>query len=603
MGSHPAGGDVVSNAPMTLPEDCHQLHEDSNGHADDTLETVPRRSDVEAQTNRCAATVPVEKNAAPTVADGDAQVAGFNAQTRYLPTSRILVVFAAVASVIFSVLIDQTTLAVSTPTIAADLRAGTRSSFISDSYFITSSAFQLIYGRVSDFTGRKPLLLALLAIFFLGSLGSSLSPNVISLVIFRAFTGIGGGGLITVAQIIISDVVSLRERGKYQGMLGAFVVLGNGLGPLIGGLLAQKASWRDQYRMMLPLSAFAGVIAWRFLPLKKVQGDWRRKVRAIDWTGAFLSLAATLLIVLGLSWAGGSYPWDDAHVLAPLLLGGVVAVCFVLWQWKGCTEDRPPLMPLGMFRNGVVVGAAITQMLNGWLQYQQVFSIPQFYQLAYGYTPIVAAALTIPLLTLQTLTSTTAGLIMSKTGRYRELLLSGWACWSIGLGLFATLDETSGKSKQIGYALLTGFGIGQTLQTGLVALQGAVPREQMAVVTAMRNFARNLGGAIGLAIGYSIVSTTTISRLGPLGWSASRIRSALSDPSQVSSPSSKWSVAEAAELRTAYIAGFRYSFYLLASLAAVSFVVTLFLLRQQDLDRDDDASLKARGKQEVSSAR
>lgn len=579
-------GSASSHGGATPKEAEFELRGPSNGLAQGSLPKQPR--DEEAATS-------TKLNI-----KGKDEIAGFNAQTRYMPTSTILVVFAAVATVIFTALLDQTTLAVSAPIIGADLKAGTRTSFISDSYFVTSTAFQLIYGRVSDFTGRKPLLLALLAIFFIGSLGSSLSPNIICLVVFRAFTGVGGGGLITVGQIIISDVVSLRDRGKYQGMLGVIVVFAQGLGPVVGGVLAQKATWRDQYRIMLPLSAVAGAVAWRFLPLKHVGGDWKRKVKAIDWIGAALSLIATLLMVLGLSWAGGSYPWSDPHVLAPLILGVAFAVGFVLWQWKGCTEARPALMPLTMYRNRIVVGAALTQATNGWLQYVQLFFIPQFYQLAYGYTPIVAAALTIPLLGLQTITSSVAGLVMSKTGRYRELLLTGWACWAIGLGLFSLLDENSGKDKQIGFALLTGFGMGQTLQPGLVALQGAVPRKDMAVVTAMRNFLRNLGGAIGLAIGSSIVSTITIQGLQPLGWSAISIRDALGNPAEVSADGGNPIDQERlAQLRAAYVRGFHANFYLLAALAAFSFFVTVALLRHSQLDREDDKDLKAQGKREM----
>lgn len=536
---------------------------------------------------------------------GDGTVAGFNSQTNYLPRKQIIIVFLAVASVIFTILLDQTTLAVSAPIIGSDLNAGTRTSFIQDGYFITATAFQLIYGRVSDFCGRKPLLLCLTVVFFIGSLGSSLSPDVISLSIFRAITGIAGGGVITISQVIISDVVSLRERGKYQGVLGTVIMLGNGLGPLVGGALAQKASWRDQYRLMLPLSAVAGATAWRFLPFKKVQGDWKRKAQAIDWTGAVLTLTSTLLIVLGLSWAGGSYPWSDAHVLAPLIIGIAVAIVFLLWQWKGCTESRPPLMPLSMFNNSIVVGCAITQVVNGWAMYSQIYFLPQLYQLSYGYTPILAAALTVPMLAIQSVSSVASGFIVSRTGRYRELLLLGWACWSIGAGLISTLDQSSGKGKQIGYALLTGIGVGQTLQVALVALQGAVPRSQMAVVTSMRNFTRQLGGALGLAVGSSIVSTTAIHDLEPLGWSQQLIKKALDDPAQVYSPNSEIQLnpTQIQQLRAAYLRGFHIEFYLLASLTAFAFFVTLALLRQKTIDREDDAELKAQGKQEVRAAK
>jgi Na+/melibiose symporter-like transporter len=259
-----------------------------------------------------------------------------------------------------------------------------------------------------------------------------------------------------------------------------------------------------------------------------------------------------------------------------------------------------------MFHNRIVCGAALTQFTNGWLTYVQMFYIPQFYQLAYGYSPIKAGALLLPLLCVQSLSSTLSGLIVSRTGRYREILLSGWILWSVGLGLFSTLTPSSGLGKQIGFSLITGFGVGQTLQVALVALQGAVPRKDMAVVTAMRNFARNLGAALGIAIASTIVNTLTVHELTPQGWSTAQVRSALDNPSALFSPSSSSSTSSASlsaeqlnELRQAYSEGFRVVFLVLAGLAAASFFVTVALMRQRTLTREDDAALKEEGKRTV----
>lgn len=304
---HASREDSISIA-SPLEDGSQTPASDDHPHTSDEKDLSDRSSaeGVVAVGDKEAALVEKEKEAVeegsrpskpPQLEDGT--IAGsFNAQTNYLPRSQIIIIFLALAIVIFTVLLDQTTLAVSSSVIATDLSAGSVTSFITGAYFLTSTSFQLIYGRVSDFFGRKPLILVFLAMFFVGSLGSSLSPDVISLVCFRAFTGIWGGGLITLGQTVIGDVVSLRERGKYQGILGSVMILGNGLGPIIGGALAQKADWRDQYRMMPPLSFVAGLVAWRFLPLKKVQGDWRKKAKAVDWTGAVLTFIATTLVVV-----------------------------------------------------------------------------------------------------------------------------------------------------------------------------------------------------------------------------------------------------------------------------------------------------------------
>ncbi|RMJ28671.1 transporter [Aspergillus sp. HF37] len=160
----------------------------------------------------------------------------FNEQTNYVPQRTIITIFLACSTVDLIALMDQTTLAASLSIIGNALHASDQTSWISGAYFVTSTCFQLLYGRLSDIWSRKLVLFVGLVIFFLGSLAASLAQTALQLIIFRAFTGVGGGGLMTVAQMIVSDVVPLRERGKYQGILGAVVALANGIGPVIGGL-------------------------------------------------------------------------------------------------------------------------------------------------------------------------------------------------------------------------------------------------------------------------------------------------------------------------------------------------------------------------------
>lgn len=183
-----------------------------------------------------------------------------------------------------------------------------------------------------------------MAIFFVGSLGAAFSQTAIQLIVFRALTGIAGGGIMTVAQLIVSDVVPLRERGKYQGILGSVVAIAHGIGPVIGGALASQSrdSWRWIFRLNLPLTFITTLCAIFLMPLKKVEGDWKLKLKAIDFFGVLLALGATTMLILGLTWAGAQQAWKSAAVIAPLVIGGVVSVGFVLWQWKG---PRYPLVP------------------------------------------------------------------------------------------------------------------------------------------------------------------------------------------------------------------------------------------------------------------
>ncbi|KAF2165013.1 hypothetical protein M409DRAFT_67678 [Zasmidium cellare ATCC 36951] len=520
----------------------------------------------------------------------------FNEQTNYVPTSTIITIFLACSAVDFLALIDQTTLAASLTIVSNALNAGDEQAWIASAYFVTSTCFQLLYGMLSDVLARKFVLLIGLGIFFIGSLGASLSQTSIQLIVFRALTGVAGGGLVTVAQMIVSDIVPLRERGKYQGILGAVVALAHAIGPLVGGALAASdpSGWRWIFRMNMPLTVLTTCCAIWLMPLKKVEGDWKLKLKAIDWIGALLSLGGTTVLVLGLTWGGAQKPWNSAAVIASIVVGFFVSVAFVLWQWKG---TKHPLVPLHIFKSKIVNGACLTMAVNGWNFLVQVYYIPSFYQLVYDYSAVKSASLLLPITLMQTAASTLSGLVVHWTGRYREAILFGWACWAIGLGLFSTLSGHSDLGKQVGYALLTGVGVGCTLQPALVAIQAGVERRQMAVVTSFRNFARNFGGTIGLAVAGTILNNLVRNSVTSLNIDPNDTAIILKSPEAYFSSHSG---AEADRIQQAiipaYRKGFRIIFLIGAALAAVAFVVAFFLMPQIELDRADDQKLKEEGK-------
>ncbi|CEJ82362.1 Putative MFS general substrate transporter [[Torrubiella] hemipterigena] len=520
----------------------------------------------------------------------------FNEQTNYVTKRTIITIFLACAGVDLLALMDQTTLAVSLYIIGRSFGSTENVGWIANGYFITSTVGQLIYGRLSDIWSRKVVLLSGLAIFFFGSLASSLSQSVIQLIIFRAITGIGGGGLMTVAQLIVSDVVPLRERGKYQGILGAVVAIANGIGPVIGGALSSKSadSWRWIFRLNLPLTLLTTTGVLFFMPLKKVEGDWKLKLKAVDFFGILLAFASMTIFILGLLWGGNDYEWNSAPVISTIVVGFALGVVFVLWQWKGA---KLPLVPLHIFKSKITNGACITMAVNGWNFVMQVYYIPSFYQLVYGYSATRSGAMLLPLTLVQTLSSTLSGLMVHWIGRYRECILFGWVCWAVGLGLMSTLDENSGVGKQVGYAILIGVGVGNTLQPALIAIQAGVERRDMAVVTSFRNFIRNVGATIGLAISGSIINNIVANAFSSAGVDPVLGKKITTNPE---SYFASVSPEEADHMRgiiiPAYRKGFRTIFLVGASLASFAFVVAFFMIPQVELSRPDDARLKAEAK-------
>ncbi|KAJ5175337.1 uncharacterized protein N7482_001214 [Penicillium canariense] len=531
----------------------------------------------------------------------------FNEQTNYVPKRTIITIFLACSSVDLLALMDQTMLAASLSIIGNALGASDQTSWISGGTLcklpprIDPEAPQkrLLYGKLSDIWSRKLVLFVGLAIFFFGSLAASLSQTVTQLIIFRAFTGVGGGGLMTVAQMIVSDVVPLRERGKYQGILGAVVAIANGIGPVIGGALASisEDSWRWIFRLNLPLTALTTLCVLFFMPLRKVEGDWRLKLKAVDCFGGLLALGGTSVFLLGLNWGGGEYKWYSAHVVATLVIGFAISVAFVAWQWKG---TKVPLVPMHIFKSRTVNGACLTMFVNGWNFLVQIYYIPTFYQLVFGYSTVISGAMLLPITLMQTLSSTLSGLIVHWVGRYRECILFGWVIWAVGLGLFSTLDESSGKAKQIGYGILTGIGVGNTLQPSLIAVQAGVERRDMAVVTSFRNFVRNLGGTLGLAIAGTIINNIIASSISVLDLDQSESRALLSSPQTYLS---NQPADDAKRIRSvlipAYRKGFRIIFIIGAVLAALAFFLAFWLMPQIGLKRDDDEKLKEEGKKRV----
>ncbi|GFN10866.1 hypothetical protein AtubIFM56815_008436 [Aspergillus tubingensis] len=520
----------------------------------------------------------------------------FNEQTNYVPLSTIITIFLACSTVDLVAVMDQTTLAGSLSIIGDTLDASNKTSWISGGYFLTSTCFQLLYGRLSDIWSRKYVLYVGLAIMFFGSLASSLAQTATQLIIFRAFTGMGGGGITSIAQMIVSDVVPLRERGKYQGILGAVIAIANGIGPVIGGALSPIShnSWRWIFRLMLPLTAISILAVMFFMPLRKVTGDWKAKLKAVDFFGVFLALGGTAVLMLGLTWGGGEYVWKSAHVLATLIVGFAVCVAFVLWEWKG---HPYPLIPMHIFKSRIVNGACLTMFINGWNIIVMLYYIPTFYQLVFNYSTTKAGAMVLPITLLQTLSSTLSGLVVHWVGRYRESILIGWMIWAIGLGLMSTLNETSNLGKQIGYGLLTGIGSGNTLQPALIAVQAGVARRDMAIVTSFRNFIRNLGGTLGLAVSGTIINNLLSTTINTLHLTTSQKQSFLASPSNYLS---KLPEDEAATVRAllipAYKRGFRIVFTMNAALAALAFLLAVGLMPQVGLERADDERLKEEGR-------
>ncbi|RFU24666.1 hypothetical protein B7463_g11667, partial [Scytalidium lignicola] len=458
----------------------------------------------------------------------------YQVETNILPISTLLQVFSGLAFTLLICFIDQNSIGLALPKIGQDLNCASTIAWAGTSALIANTVFQVLYGRLSDIFGRKIVFLVSVGLLAGGDLLCSFAHTGPELYIFRAIAGIGGGGVTALSMMIVSDVVTLENRGKYQGILGSCVGLGNMIGPFMAAGFIEHNTWRAIFWCISPLAALSGVVVGVILPPNKVTGDLKSKARAIDYFGVATSSIAIVLLLIPISGAGTYFVWSSPLVVSMLVSGSLLAILFVIVEWKVAPF---PMMPLRIFHNRAVAAILIQNFLFGIVYYSHLYYLPIFYQNALQYSPITAAALTIPFVAGQSCFSILSGQYISRFKRYGEVIWFGFTIWTLGTALVAGLF-TQGISnwKAALILFLEGAGVGNVFQPTLVAAQAHSEKHDRAVVIGVRNFLRSLGGAIGLAMSSAIYSNvltnavTSPSTNLPFGFAAQILDSILYVP-------------------------------------------------------------------------
>ena len=295
-------------------------------------------------------------------------------QTQLLPKKQLLLVFSTMATALLVCFIDQNGIGVLLPSIARDLNAQSSISWAGTSALIANTVFQVLYGRLSDLFGRKKILLSALVLLSLSDLACGLSVNATMLYVFRGLAGVANGGITSLTMMIVSDVVTLQERGKYQGILGAMVGLGNAAGPLIAAGFAVHATWRGLFYLLAPLGMLAFGASWKLLPENMPKLSFRETVRKIDFLGLVFGTAAVILLLIPISDGGhAGTPWDSPMIIAMFVVGGVCLLAFLLCEWK---FSKLPMMPLSMFRRPSVAAMLAQSFLLGMAYYSYLYFLP-----------------------------------------------------------------------------------------------------------------------------------------------------------------------------------------------------------------------------------
>ncbi|WP_026423468.1 MFS transporter [Actinokineospora inagensis] len=449
---------------------------------------------------------------------------------------QIMVIMSGLMLGMFLAALDQTIVGTSIRTIADDLNGLSLQAWATTAYLITSTVSTPLYGKLSDIYGRKPFFVTAITLFVIGSLACTFSQSMYQLAAFRAFQGLGAGGLMSLALTIIADIVSPRERARYQGFFLAVFGTSSVLGPVIGGFFAGQSEilgitgWRWVFLVNVPIGIIALIVVARVLNVPHERHDHR-----IDYFGAIF-LSVTVVPLLIVAEQGREWGWHSQQALLCYGIGFVGLVGFLLVE-KVMKDEA--LIPLRLFRTSTFAMTIIAGTILGVGMFGGITMVPQYLQIVRGYSPTEAGLMMVPLMLGIMTASVVSGQLTSKTGRYKLFPIIGTLLLIGGLLLFHTVEVDTPMWQPIVFMVLFGLGLGFCMQTLTVAAQNSVPVRDMGVATAAITFFRQLGGTLGVAVFLSLLFSTVADNIGSAFRAAvgtPQFQAALSDPAVRANP-------------------------------------------------------------------
>jgi EmrB/QacA subfamily drug resistance transporter len=411
-----------------------------------------------------------------------------------LPRSKreIYTVMSGLMIAMLLAMLDNLVVGTAMPTIVGELGGLAHLSWVVTAYALATAVSTPVWAKLGDLYGRKGVFMASIVAFLAGSALTGLSQNMGELIGFRGVQGLGAGGLMVGAMAIIADLVPLRERGRYQGLMAAVMPLAFIGGPLLGGFLTDNFSWRWAFYINLPLGVLALIVVALTMHL-----PGRRAERVpIDWRGAGLLAAGLAALTLLCSWGGSQYPWSSAPIITLGLVTAVALAAFVAVE-RRATE---PVLSLALFRSRNFTAATTLTFLTGFAMFGAVTFLPQFQQNVQGASATSSGLQLLPLMGGMLATSLLGGQLVTRTGRYRGLLLAGSVLMTAGLALLATMSVTTGQLTTSVYMIVLGVGMGLLMQTTMLVVQNSVAQRDVGVASGAATLFRTIGGSIGVSL-------------------------------------------------------------------------------------------------------
>ncbi|MEO8436969.1 MAG: MDR family MFS transporter [Chloroflexota bacterium] len=419
--------------------------------------------------------------------------------------AKLEILFAVMLGLFLGAL-DQTIVGPALPTIVTQLSGNDYYVWAITIYLLTSTISVPFWGKLSDIYGRKPIFMIGIVIFLVGSALSGLSQNMAMLILFRGIQGIGAGSLFPVALAVIGDLFTPKERGKYQGLFGAVFGIAFVAGPLIGGWLTENLSWHWIFYVNIPIGIVALIVIQRLLPTVKT----RNATRNFDLIGGTIFTVAMVFLLVGLTNKQFG-DWADPTVGGFIIVGVIGTLLFILAE----SRSKEPIVPLDLWKDRTYSATMVSVFFAAFAFFGAVVFLPRWLQVVAGFSPTNSGLGLLPLMVGLIASSIASGLVVSRTGRYKWLIVGSVALMGVGVLLMTQLTKDTPIPVVWAWMFIAGLGVGTTFSVPTIVIQNAVPFRQLGVATSNLTFFRQIGGTVSLAFVGTIFATSFKDNLAP----------------------------------------------------------------------------------------